>query len=442
MALAGVLLPLISWNTTSVVATVPSTIKTHIIQSAVETKSQAVAVMQPHITSNWDYLQLYIYIAGLTISLLFILKDCLLILRLYKNGVKVEHTYYTLIETRQKHSPFSIFRLVFISNMNAYTEPEINMVLAHEERHIRKHHSIDLILTYVLQSIFWFHPFIYWFRKQLQLVHEYQADELQHNTANEYGRFLIMQVLSQTAPRISHSFFHSPIKNRIMMLSKSSTRYAKLKQVLVLPLLVVAVTFFSNCKNNRVIPIGGYTIKKNGDVATYKGNTIKLKITPPDKDGSTWADRPLTVNGEKVYSIYSDMYKNDVDLDTDPVFSIKDNTLKEYIFEKLKDDFDKLPDGGYNLMLGLGVVDTKGELVWYDYSSVQTLGVSFDDISKSYHHEFDSKVMAELYNAPKFAPGTVKGEAVASEFPIGGDKFQHIEVKNHHAILCQCTKYN
>ena len=227
------------------------------------------------------------------------------------------------------------------------------------------------------------------------------------------------------------------------MLSKNSTRNAKLKQVLVLPLLVVAVTFFSNCKNNHVIPIGDYTIKKNGDVATYKGNTIKLKITPPDKKGNTWADLPITLNGKKVYSVYSERYKNDADLDTYPSFSIKSQTMINYLFTELKDDFGKLNDGGYNIGIGQTLINEKGEVVWYHWESspIMKLGLDYEG-GGTRHKEFDDKIMRLLYNAPKYTPGMIAGKPVPVEMNFYEDKYCHIEVKNHHAILFQCTKYN
>jgi hypothetical protein len=76
------------------------------------------------------------------------------------------------------------------------------------------------------------------------MVHEYQADNTKAQP-KEYGNFLVTQAMMQNSPSITHSFNRSPIKNRIVMLTQTSTNRSKYKLIFSVPLAVVCLLFFS-----------------------------------------------------------------------------------------------------------------------------------------------------------------------------------------------------
>ena len=74
------------------------------------------------------------------------------------------------VEGPQRGS-FSFFRYAFFPNENV--DPDI---LRHEISHIEHHHSWDILFAEVMMILQWFNPFIYLYKKELQSIHEYQAD--------------------------------------------------------------------------------------------------------------------------------------------------------------------------------------------------------------------------------------------------------------------------
>jgi beta-lactamase regulating signal transducer with metallopeptidase domain len=50
-------------------------------------------------------------------------------------------------------------------------------VIRHERAHIHLRHSVDMIFFDLFTCIFWFNPFSWLLRREIQSVHEYQADE-------------------------------------------------------------------------------------------------------------------------------------------------------------------------------------------------------------------------------------------------------------------------
>src|SRR5690606_11145436 len=115
---------------------------------------------------------------------------------------------------------------------------------------------------------------------RLLLVHEYQADLIQRNHTEDYGRFLISQSLLHNAPSISHAFSRSPLKNRIMMLKKQPAGMARIKAVIALPFVAAAVLFFSNCRQQGQPSLNTHSLEvfRNGKTAMYKGNELDMKL--------------------------------------------------------------------------------------------------------------------------------------------------------------------
>lgn len=430
LVVAGIVIPFITWHTpvasptadVSVTYTAPYT---YAEQSSV-LKQQVVAVVQP--TSNVGIAPIVwsIYFAGVFLMLLMLAKEVFKIIRLYRGSIKTQMQGYTLIETSKLTAPFSIAGYIFISGRDHYGEQEYNLIIAHELRHIQLKHTIDLILLYVLQTIFWFHPLMYIVRKNLLLVHEYQADKIVHQSANNYGLFLIEQAMLLPAPVLSHSFAHSPLKNRIMMLTKKSARIARAKMLVVVPLALVSVLAFSNCNNTNNTLSPEHSITTSNNIAKYKGHIIDLKTRATDTtyvmdngiekmEIHQWAADPIMLDKKTVYTIFPAPVS--LMVDEYPEILGQWSSLGEYLFNNLKDDFEEMADGKYNLPFANMVIDEKGELVYYQYSSIQQFDVPWQEAEKlGTANHLDNKVKSLMYKAPMFKPAKVDGQNVPCKF--------------------------
>ncbi|MCW3124212.1 MAG: BlaR1 peptidase [Flavipsychrobacter sp.] len=213
--------------------------------------SRYSALIDRYITINqWsmDWIRM-LYLAGVSVAMSLLIIDVVKLVMLYRGGKKLKQDGWTIIETGKDHPPFSYLDILFVPDTAAYTTEEWTMITAHEKQHSILLHLIDLLAIQLAQIIFWFHPLVYMYNSRLLLVHEYQADRGSATQPQEYGRFLVEQSLLQPAPSLSHSFNRSPIKNRIVMLSKNGTPLtgaANLKKLmLVLPLTIFFVFFFT-----------------------------------------------------------------------------------------------------------------------------------------------------------------------------------------------------
>ena len=73
-------------------------------------------------------------------------------------------------------------------------------ILTHEYAHIRKRHSIDLLIADICIFFQWFNPASWLLKQELQNIHEFEADEsviAQGIDAKKYQLLLIKKLLAQ-----------------------------------------------------------------------------------------------------------------------------------------------------------------------------------------------------------------------------------------------------
>lgn len=171
------------------------------------------------------------------------------ILQKIKKGVFIPYGGGKIVLFNQNTVPHSFLGYIFL-NEEAYTSGNIEEeILVHELAHVSQKHSWDILFVEVLQIFFWFNPFIFLFRKAIALNHEFLADEAvisQIPDIKSYRNLLFEKVNEQTSPFITSRFNYSITKKRLLMMTKTkSFRNAFCKQMAVVPLLGVAVFFFS-----------------------------------------------------------------------------------------------------------------------------------------------------------------------------------------------------
>ena len=169
------------------------------------------------------------------------------IYRLFKEGIKTKKDHFILVETNSYHLPFSFLNYVFFSKAVNFNE-EIKHIIHHELTHIKSRHSIDVLFVEVLHIIFWWNPLIYLYKKEIRQVHEYAADAMVLTDTNQkiYGQILLGQSESGLEIALAHQFFHSHLKQRIMMMyKKKSGRSALVKYLTALPVILCLCILFS-----------------------------------------------------------------------------------------------------------------------------------------------------------------------------------------------------
>ncbi|MFN0176293.1 MAG: TonB family protein [Saprospiraceae bacterium] len=158
-----------------------------------------------------------------------------------------------LIETNEAKVPFSFFKWVFVpasiqlSESLELSESSGTLMIAHERAHAHGWHSADVLFAEILCVVFWFHPLAHWYRTALRTVHEYLADAAASRQADrkQYGLLLIGQSQSGMPVAFANHFFQSPLKQRLVMLTKkASAPLRALKFGLLAPVALLFAMLF------------------------------------------------------------------------------------------------------------------------------------------------------------------------------------------------------
>lgn len=188
----------------------------------------------------------YVYFAGVLMSASITASRLVRLWRFIQRHPQQKEGPFVLIHCGLKDSPASFFRYIFWNEQISQNAEERAQILAHEKCHVRQRHTMDRLIVELMLILCWFHPLVYLIRRDLLQTHEFLADRAatQDGNIRNYASLLLSRAFG-TRLHLSHSFFHSPVKNRIMMLQRSVKRTTSLRYLGVLPLLALMVILFA-----------------------------------------------------------------------------------------------------------------------------------------------------------------------------------------------------
>ena len=217
---------------------------------------------------EWDQL---LAIGCTLISCILVLLFFIGIIKLYLIKSKARVTpmeQFDFIETSEEEAPFSFFRNLFWKKELPLHDVPGQRMLQHELAHIQQLHSLDKVIVTLTTCIFWINPFFWLIRKELEVVHEFIADEeaIAGNDAALLAEMLLTAHYPSNIFSNGQSFFYSSIKRRIVMLTSSNkTSYSYARRLLVLPLSIGVMALLS------------FTIKNNSP------EKLQINMKSPDK---------------------------------------------------------------------------------------------------------------------------------------------------------------
>lgn len=213
-------------------------------------KTHVVSTEKSRMINNLNPLSvlLIIYAIGIFASIVYLWLSYRSMMRIIKRGkIQYHKNDYILITVDEDISPFSWRKYIVLSDSDykEYAEE----IMMHELAHIKCRHTIDNLLMEILCLIQWFNPTIWILRKELKSIHEYQADMSVLKTgidATKYQLLLVKKAVGAYSYNLANGFNHSKIKKRItMMLKEKSNNWARLKLLMVLPLLILTLYAFA-----------------------------------------------------------------------------------------------------------------------------------------------------------------------------------------------------
>ena len=172
------------------------------------------------------------------------------ILRLRKRLERFQTPETDVYYTDEACAPFTFFRSIFWKKDISFDSEEGQYVYRHELAHVRLGHSRDKTFMQLVCCIFWINPFFLLFRHELELVHEFAADNesLGEDNANELSSLLLCTLYPNYYRDFISRFFQSPVKRRIFMITKNKTQKSSmnmLRKMSIIPVTMFALYAFS-----------------------------------------------------------------------------------------------------------------------------------------------------------------------------------------------------
>ncbi|MBQ7787272.1 MAG: TonB family protein [Alistipes sp.] len=229
-------------------------------------------------------LAVMVFFVGVAFMLVRLAVGIYSVWRLIHSGqMSVIEEDVTLTVVDNLSSPFSWFGHIVASQSDV--QQFRGMILAHELAHIRLRHSWDVMFVDVALCLWWFNPAMWLLRRELQSLHEYQADDAVLNggvDAKSYQMLLIKRAAGARLHSVANCLNHSNLNNRItMMCKKNSSRWAATKALLVVPMVAVAMGAFAT--------------------TVYVPREVQNKVTENSVNNKEYKPAIIEIKGSEIY---------------------------------------------------------------------------------------------------------------------------------------------
>ena len=223
------------------------------VGSLTEVGADSALTAGPSAASPVPYLEL-LYILGFLAVLGWTAAAMVRMYRTIRKGAATRLDDGTkLVLTEADVPSFSWGRTIVMSRKDAETNPVIRL---HEEAHIHKAHTLDILLFTAVTLVHWFNPLVWITLSELKLLHEYEADDavLNHGIdATQYQLLLVRKAVGDKRFTLANGFQHAKLKNRIdMMLQAPSSGWKRLSWLAILPFLA-GTMFLCNPVRAKVV---------------------------------------------------------------------------------------------------------------------------------------------------------------------------------------------
>ncbi|MBP5540204.1 MAG: M56 family metallopeptidase [Bacteroidales bacterium] len=326
-----------------------------------------------------------VYLIGLALCVAYLL------LQLVVQAVKVirlrrKHTVYrscdgfdiprgtSLILLDDDTAPYSFFRQIVVG-VRGLTDEELRCILAHESFHVSNLHSLDILFARLMCCLAWFNPFVWLIMRELRAVQEFQADAASIGACGreDYLHLLYRQVTGTGYGHITNNFQSINIKNRIVMMNKTKTRFGAWKVLAALP--VAALLLMVGCKP-----------------ATEKAvdqEEIPFEYSGEDKSA------PMDADTDQVFQV----------VEVDPEFPGGMEALIKYLSENIKYPEQAKKDKIQGKVYISFVVEKDGSVA--DAKVLRGIGGGCDE-----------EALRVVKGMPKWNPATVNGKPVNVQYAL------------------------
>lgn len=220
------------------------------ITQPIETGNLQMIPMNIIVQEETNYLPLVLWsLYGIITLLLMIrfIRNILKIVKKIKANTAIEYENSKLILIKEKILPHTFLNSIFI-NETDYNNRNIEKELyTHELTHVKQKHTFDILFIEIIKTIFWFNPIFIFYKKAIQLNHEFLADERvveSYNNVPFYQSLLLSKANGNQTIYLASNLNYLVTKKRLIMMTKTTPASKSLLKKLALMPLFSGLIFF------------------------------------------------------------------------------------------------------------------------------------------------------------------------------------------------------
>lgn len=193
-----------------------------------------------------------------SICLMLFLRFCFNLFNIIKritNNQKKNKNGYTIVLLNERVLPYTFFKYILV-NREDYVQGNIDdSLIQHEITHCKQLHSIDIVFMELIKIFLWINPFIWLLKKEIQLNHEFLADDsvLSNHDIISYRKMLIDLVLNKNAGILISNFNFSFTKQRLKMMTKHFSRKKAISSKIASLMVFIILGILLSCSQEDLV---------------------------------------------------------------------------------------------------------------------------------------------------------------------------------------------
>ncbi|WP_430410144.1 M56 family metallopeptidase [Kordia sp.] len=245
---------IVPFITMEVTVEIPVTESTNVInfEDANFAETIPLATETPEITTGipvWILVLVSLYVIGYLVFFFRFMNNIYQIFYKITRNAKAFYKKASLVLLKENILPHTFLHYIFIEKEAYETENIAEELYTHELAHVTQKHTIDIILIELIQIVFWFNPLLIFYKKAIQLNHEFLADDavLKSNIQiPTYQQLLLDNASWNHNLYLASNLNFSVTKKRLQMMTKHTSKIRVwLFASFTIPIFIGALFLFS-----------------------------------------------------------------------------------------------------------------------------------------------------------------------------------------------------
>ena len=218
-----------------------------ILQETVFRPENSVVAVADEAINYYQIIGWIVYGIGASFFLFRFVKNINTITSRIKRNPIVEYSNSKLVLVDEKILPHTFLNTIFINKEDYETRNIEDELYTHELTHVTQKHTLDILFIEIIKCVFWFNPILIFYKKAIQLNHEFLADEKVVNSYNNipvYQSLLLSKANEKQPYYLASNLNYLITKKRLIMMSKKTKKtIAILKKMALTPIFAGLIYF-------------------------------------------------------------------------------------------------------------------------------------------------------------------------------------------------------